>query len=67
MDLAFDHGPVNALNHPFSDTPSMDELQRRYISYLLEKTQGRVSEVAELLNMKSTILYFRMEKLGLKR
>ena len=43
----------------------MEELQRRYISYLLEKTRGRVSEVAETLGMNRTTLYSRMRKLGM--
>ena len=56
-------------NHFFSDLPSLDEVQRRYIRYVMEKTGGKVSGTggaAELLNMKRTSLYKRMDKLGLR-
>ena len=46
----------------------MDELQRRYIRYVLKKTGGRVSGpggAAEILDMKRTTLQKRMQKLGL--
>ena len=53
---------------PFSDIPTMQELQRRYIKFILEKTGGRkggVDGAAELLGMKRSTLYTRMIKLGL--
>lgn len=55
--------------HPFSDLPSMDEVQRRYICYVLEKTGNKLSgkEGADrVLYMKRQTLYARMKKLGLK-
>ena len=58
-----------ASNHCFSDLPSLDEIQRRYIRYVMEKTGGKVSGpggAAELLKMKRTSLYKRMDKLGLR-
>ncbi|MBW1788752.1 MAG: sigma-54-dependent Fis family transcriptional regulator [Deltaproteobacteria bacterium] len=54
--------------NPFSDTPTMEELQRRYIGFILEKTAGRIGGVggaSELLGMKRSTLYSRMIKLGL--
>jgi len=54
--------------HPFSDMPSMEELQRRYIRHVLESTGGRIrgpEGAAERLGMKRTTLYARMKKLGL--
>jgi transcriptional regulator with GAF, ATPase, and Fis domain len=51
----------------YNDYPSMDELQRRYIKYALEKTGGKVGGpggTAELLGMKRTTLQKRMKKLG---
>jgi transcriptional regulator with GAF, ATPase, and Fis domain len=54
--------------HPFSDIPTMEELQRRYIKYLLEKTGRKIGGsdgAAELLGMKRSTLYNRMRKLGL--
>ncbi|MFH0996238.1 MAG: sigma 54-interacting transcriptional regulator [Pseudomonadota bacterium] len=56
-------------NDCFSDFPSLDEMQRRYIRFIMEKTGGKVSGpggAAELLEMKRTSLYKRMDKLGLR-
>jgi len=56
------------LTDAFSDTPTMDELQRRYIRYLLNRTGGKIGGpggVAELLGMNRTTLYTRMKKLGI--
>jgi transcriptional regulator with GAF, ATPase, and Fis domain/tetratricopeptide (TPR) repeat protein len=56
-------------NYCFSDLPSLDEMQRRYIRFIMEKTGGKVSGpggAAELLKMKRTSLYKRMDKLGLR-
>ncbi len=51
------------------DWPDMDELQRRYIRAVLEKTGGKISGpdgAAEILGMKRATLYARMGKLGLR-
>ncbi len=51
-----------------SDAPTMDELQRRYIKYVLELTGGRLGGpggAAEVLGMKRTTLQARMRKLGI--
>jgi formate hydrogenlyase transcriptional activator len=56
-------------NDCFSDFPSLDEMQRRYIRFIMEKTGGKISGpggAAELLAMKRTSLYKRMDKLGLR-
>ncbi len=53
----------------FTDTPTMDELQRRYISHVLDKTGGRIygpNGAAEILGMKRSTLYTRMYKLGMR-
>ncbi len=53
----------------FSDWPTLDELQRRYISLVLEKADGKIggsNGAAELLGMKRSSLYRRMEKLGMR-
>ena len=54
-------------DHPFADTPSFEEIQRRYIGYILKKTDGKVEKAAELLGMKRTSLYTRMRILRMKR
>jgi transcriptional regulator with GAF, ATPase, and Fis domain len=57
------------LADPFADEPTLDEMQRRYISYILSETNGKLSGpdgAAELLGMNYSTLYNRMKKLGLK-
>ena len=52
----------------FEDLPSMEEIQKRYILYVLEKTKGKQSGpdgAAEILGMKRSTLYNRMKKLGI--
>ncbi|MDJ0855193.1 MAG: sigma 54-interacting transcriptional regulator [Desulfobacterales bacterium] len=56
-------------DHPFEDLPSMDEMQRRYIAFVLGKTNGKIAGdngAAALLGMKRTSLYNRMNKLGMR-
>ncbi|MGB9499778.1 MAG: sigma-54 interaction domain-containing protein [Dissulfuribacterales bacterium] len=56
-------------NNQFDDLPFLDELQRRYIQYVLNKTNGKLSGpggATEILGMKRTSLYNRMRKLGLR-
>ena len=53
----------------FDDCPALDEVQRRYIRFILKKTNGRIGGpggAADLLDMKRTTLIARMKKLGLK-
>lgn len=55
--------------HPFSDAPTFDEVQRRHIRFVLEKTGGKISGrggTIEILGMKRQTLYARMKKLGIK-
>ncbi len=56
-------------NNPFADLPSLDEIQRRYIRYVMEHTKGRIGGpegAAEILGMKRTSVNSRMIRLGLK-
>jgi transcriptional regulator with GAF, ATPase, and Fis domain len=67
LDLPPGQAPLS--DNAFADTPTMEELQRRYIRYVLEKTRGRIygpDGAAELLGMKRSTLYTRMYKLGLR-
>jgi transcriptional regulator with GAF, ATPase, and Fis domain/tetratricopeptide (TPR) repeat protein len=53
----------------FEDLPSLDEIQRRYIRYVMKKTGGKISGpggATEILAIKRTSLYNRMKKLGLR-
>ncbi|MFZ2632599.1 MAG: sigma 54-interacting transcriptional regulator [Desulfosalsimonadaceae bacterium] len=56
-------------NDSFSDHPTIDELQKRYINYILNKTDGKISGpsgAAEILGLKRTTLIARMRKLGMR-
>ena len=60
--------PKATFDDIFADDVTLDELQRRYIRYTLDKTGGKMGGsggAAELLGMKRTSLYARMKKLGL--
>ena len=59
---------VNRPEHPFADCPSLDELQRRYILWTLERTGGRIGGpggAAEALGMNRTTLNSRIRNLGI--
>ncbi len=52
---------------PIKGSPTLDEVQRRYIGHVLEITGGRIGGpggAAEILGMKRTTLQARMRKLG---
>ena len=54
---------------PFDDLPTLDEIQRRYINFVLDKTGGKLSGpggAVEILGIKRTSLYNRMKKLRLR-
>ena len=54
--------------NPFEDLPTMEEIQRRYIQYVLERTNGKQSGpegAAEILGMNRSTLYNRRKKLGI--
>ncbi|MCP4750487.1 MAG: AAA domain-containing protein [Proteobacteria bacterium] len=69
LELTLPARPKPPSMHPFDDIPSLDEVQRRYIKFVLEKTNGRLSGpggAATLLGVKRTTLHNRMKKLGIK-
>jgi transcriptional regulator with GAF, ATPase, and Fis domain len=68
LNLSDLHPPVQS--DPFSDKPTLDEIQRRYIKYIIESTGGKISGpggAAEVLGLKRTSLYSRMKALKSKR
>ncbi len=59
----------SSARNPFADMPTLDELQRRYVRFVLEKTRGRVggpNGAANLLGMKRSSLYSRMKRLSIR-
>lgn len=49
--------------------PTIEDLERRYIKFVLQETKGRIggpSGAAKILGLKRTTLYKRMQKLGLR-
>ena len=53
----------------FANFPSLDEVQRRYIQFVLNHTGGKNSGTggaAEILKMKRTSIISRMKKLGMR-
>ncbi|MFO7963671.1 MAG: sigma 54-interacting transcriptional regulator [Desulfobacterales bacterium] len=66
-----DNAPKYRLAVPdrlLGETPSLEELERRYIRHILEKTNGKIGGkggAGDLLGMKRTTLYSRMRKLGI--
>jgi transcriptional regulator of acetoin/glycerol metabolism len=41
----------------FPDTPSLEEVKKRYVLHVLEHTQGNVSAAARILNVDRRSLY----------
>jgi len=68
LDLTLPADITAGGENPFADGPSLDEIQRRYIGHILQKTGGRIAGpggAAEILGMKRTSLYSRMRMLGM--
>lgn len=62
--------PTQDSGNPFDEMPTLDELQRKYIQYVIAHTRGRISGpggATEILGMKRTSLYSRMRALGMKK
>ncbi len=64
--------PLNAMikaDEFFSDTPTLNDLEQRYIRYILQKTGGKIGGpggAGEKLGLKRTTLIARMKKLGIR-
>jgi DNA-binding NtrC family response regulator len=67
-DLGLDMGP--AKGSTMEEIVTLEELERRYIREVLEKTRGVIKGpegAAALLGLPASTLYFRMKKLGIER
>jgi DNA-binding NtrC family response regulator len=54
--------PLSAL---FEDLPALDELERRYLLYILEVTGGNRTRAAEVLGIDRRTLYRMIERYGI--
>ncbi len=54
--------PLSAL---FEDLPALDELERRYLLYLLEVTGGNRTRAAQILHVDRRTLYRMIERYGI--
>ncbi len=69
---AIPNGPATAgvmERQIFADIPTLPELERRYIEYVLKKTNDKIGGTggaADVLGVKRTTLYSRMKKLGVR-
>lgn len=50
----------------FADLPTLDELERRYLAYVLEAVKGNRTRAAEILGIDRRTLYRMVERFGLK-
>lgn len=75
FDLAV--GPLHQENRPgeaaepslYADSPTLQELQKRYIQYILNKTGGRISGekgAEQILGMKRSTLYLKLRQYGFR-
>jgi DNA-binding NtrC family response regulator len=50
----------------FADMPSLDEMERRYLLYVLEAVNGNRTRAAEVLKIDRRTLYRMAERFGVK-
>ncbi len=70
LPAEFESTPPNEHRNDPEQWHSLEEVERRYILKVLEKTDGRIEGTggaAELLQLKPSTLRFRIKKLGIKR
>lgn len=59
---------TRSMVHPqtiFEDLPTIEELERRYLMYVLEKTKNNKSHAAEILGIHRTTLSRMAERLSI--
>lgn len=50
----------------FEDLPTLDEIEKRYLSHVLESTEGNRTRAAEILGIDRRTLYRMAERFGIK-
>ena len=69
LNLSIEQRDASVVDDLFWDTPTLDELQRRYIKHVLGTTNGRIGGpggAAQILGMKRTSLNNRIKKLSVR-
>jgi transcriptional regulator of acetoin/glycerol metabolism len=69
LELSILAAPKPMFINESTELVTLDELQRRYILHVLEKTGGKIyghGAAAEILGINRGTLYSRMKKLGIK-
>ncbi len=61
--IAAPPAPLNAL---YADLPALDELERRYLLYVLERVRGNRTRAAEVLKIDRRTLYRMAERFGIQ-
>ena len=54
------------LSELYADLPNLDELEKRYLLYVLEKTDGNRTKAAEILGIDRRTLYRMAERFEIK-
>jgi transcriptional regulator of acetoin/glycerol metabolism len=52
-------------DQPFSDLPTLDDLERRYLLHVLEAANGNRTRAAEILGVDRRTLYRMAERFGI--
>jgi len=68
LEINFSSDPTTGPNTHFIQKPTLDELEKQYIEYVLAETRGQVggsNGEADVLGIKRTTLNARMKKLGI--
>ena len=62
VDLPETTASAPVTDHPFTDLPKLDELERRYLKHVLAATGGNRTKVAEILGIDRRTLYRMAER-----
>ena len=57
------------LDTAFAELPTLDEVQRRYIEYVMQRTGGKISGLggaSDILGMKRSTLYVKLREYGIE-
>jgi DNA-binding NtrC family response regulator len=64
--LPFPAEPTAVTKSPIDLPAQLDELERRELSIALERCDGNKAEVARMLGIQRTTLYYRLKRLGIE-